>query len=104
MGSGQHATAVDEIDRIPKSRGHPSSTSSRRGCSCSNATTSRRSNCRDAILRRSSQGSQESDYALLNLMTCTSKLDSAERSQSLAERLRETTTNEQLRLIAEAPA
>ena len=49
-------------------------------------------------------GSQESDYALLNLMTLHLQAGLAERSQSLAARLQETHHNDQLRLIAEGTA
>jgi hypothetical protein len=46
-------------------------------------------------------GSPESDHALLNLVTLYLQSGRDRESRDMAERLRETTSNEQLRLIAE---
>ena len=55
----------------------------------------------NAILEAVEPGTQESDYALLNLMTAYIQAGLGHRSAALAKRLEGTTTSEQLRLIAE---
>lgn len=101
MGSGQHSTAVEEIDRIPEdahlavfglvtSRIHLQMREHKAVIELSNA-----------ILDGVEPGSQESDYALLNLITVHMQDGFGQRSEPLVRRLRETTSNEQLRLIAE---
>ena len=57
-----------------------------------------------AILATVEPGSQESDYALLNLATLHLQGGSLENSKSHATRLQETTSNEVLRLIGEGTA
>ena len=84
------------------SRDCPSSALSRPECRCSNATIEPQSRCRDAILEAVEPGSQESDYALLNLMTAVppSRIGPALRG-ACASDCGTTTSNEQLRLIAD---
>jgi len=101
MGSGQHAAAVEEIDQVPEEMQLPI---------LSLLTSRVQMQQRDyepaiaishAILETVEPGSQESDHALLNLVTLYLQAGSAGKSRSLATRLRETTSSDQLRLIAE---
>ncbi|MEA2620117.1 MAG: hypothetical protein QOC97_890, partial [Chloroflexota bacterium] len=101
MGSGQHAAAVEEIDQVPEEMRLPV---------LSLLTSRVQMQQRDyepaiaislAILETVEPGSQESDHALLNLVTLYLLAGSAGQSRSLATRLRETTSSDQLRLIAE---
>ncbi len=101
MGSGQHATATDEIDRVPPENRLPVL-----GLVTSRMHLQRRDHATvidlsTAILNAVEPGSQESDYALLNLMTVYLQAGLSDRSRPLARQLRETTSNEQLRLIAD---
>ena len=104
MGNGQHAIAAIEIDHIPKGSRLPVL-----GLLISRVQLQQRNyepamELSDGILATVEAGSQESDFALLNLMTLHFQAGSAERSRSLATRLQQTTSNEQLRLIAEGTA
>jgi DNA-binding SARP family transcriptional activator len=101
MGSGQHIAAADEIDRIPRetrptvlglvtARMHLREREHQPAIDVSNE-----------ILESVAPGTQESDYALLNLMTAYLHAGFGNRSAVLAKRLQGTTTNDQLRLIAE---
>ena len=101
MGSGQHTVAVEQIDRVPEELRPP----------VLNLVTSRiQLQRRDyepairlstALLEDVMPGSPESDHALLNLVTLYLQSGRDEESRQMANRLRETTSNEQLRLIAE---
>ncbi len=101
MGSGQHATATDEIDRVP-----PESRLPVLGLVTSRMHLQRRDyapaiSLSHSVLEKVEAGSVESDYALLNLVTLYLQSGSSERSRSIASQLRESTKNEQLRLIAD---
>ena len=101
MGSGQHAVAVEEIERVP-----PESRLPVLGLVTSRIQMQQRDydaaiEASHSILEAVEPGSQESDYALLNLITLYLAAGLGDRSLPLATRLRETTSNAQLRLIAD---
>jgi DNA-binding SARP family transcriptional activator/tetratricopeptide (TPR) repeat protein len=101
MGSGQHAAAADEIDRMPEEARLPVL-----GLVTSRIQMQQRDNqsaidTSHAVLETVKPGSQESDYALLNLMTLNLQAGSIDETRLSAARLRETTSSEQLRLIAD---
>ncbi len=101
MGSGQHAIAADAIDRVPHESRLPIL-----GLVTSRVQMQRRDydpaiKEAHAILEMVQPGSQESDYALLNLVTFYLQAGLGRHSLPLAERLRQTTSSEHLRLIAE---
>jgi LuxR family maltose regulon positive regulatory protein len=101
MGSGQHTAAVELIDRIPEDL-RPAVLS----LVTSRIQMQRREHesviqLSQAILESVEAGTQASDYALLNLMTAYLQAGFNDQSRLLAMRLRETTDNEQLRLIAD---
>jgi DNA-binding SARP family transcriptional activator len=101
MGSGQHTAAAAEIDRIP-SETRPTVL----GLVTARMHLRKREHqpaieVSSEILEAVAPGTQESDYALLNLMTAYFQTGFGARSAVLAKRLQGTTTNEQLRLIAE---
>ena len=101
MGSGQHQTAIDEIDRVPEEARLPvlglvtSRMQMQRHDDESAIKLSR------SILDTVAPGSQESDYALLNLTTAHWQLGESDHSRRFARRLRDTTPNQQLQLIAD---
>jgi DNA-binding SARP family transcriptional activator len=101
MGSGQHQTAIEEIDRVPEEARLPvlSLVTSR-------IQMQRRENesairLSESTLTAVEPGSQESDYALLNLVTGHWQAGRSDLSRAFATRLRETTASGQLRLIAD---
>ncbi len=101
MGSGQHATATDEIDRVPPENRLPVL-----GLVTSRMHLQRRDyvpaiSLSHSVLEKVEAGSVESDYALLNLVTLYLQSGFSEQSRAIANELRESTTNEQLRLIAD---
>jgi DNA-binding SARP family transcriptional activator/tetratricopeptide (TPR) repeat protein len=104
MGSGQHSMAAAEIDRVPVEARLPALDlvasriqMQRRDYDPAIATT-------NAFLATVDPGSQESDYALLNLITLYLQAGRGSSALPLARQLGATTSSEQLRLIAEATA
>jgi DNA-binding SARP family transcriptional activator len=104
MGSGQHTAAADEIDRIPSDLQLPGLSLLMSRVQLQQRNYEPAIALSHAILATVEPGSQESDYALLNLATLHLQGGSVEDSKSLAKRLLETTSNDQLRLIAEGIA
>ena len=104
MGGGQHVAAVEEIDQIPKESQLPVLSLLVSRVQLQQRNYEPAMALSDSILSTVKPGSQESDFALLNLITLHLQAGLAERSQSLAARLRESTNNDQLRLIAEGTA
>lgn len=101
MGSGLHSAAGEEIDRIPTesrlpvlslvaSRIHMQSRRDESAMALSHS-----------VLDVVGPGTVESDFALLNLVTLSLQRAGAGRTRPLARRLRETTSNDDLRLIAD---
>ena len=100
MGSGQHAVAIEEIERVP-----PGSRLPVLGLVTSRIQMQRRDyraaiEASHSVLETVEPGSQESDYALLNLATLYLQTGLGAESRQMAQQLRDTTSNEQLRLIA----
>jgi DNA-binding SARP family transcriptional activator len=101
MGGGQHQIAIEEIDRIPEGSRLP-------GLSLVASRMDMQHRQYDPVIRQSNAiletvepGSQESDYALLNLMTMYFQSGFSRESLAPARRLRETTSNEHLSMIAD---
>jgi DNA-binding SARP family transcriptional activator len=101
MGGGQHATAADEIDRVPPEARLPvlSLVTSRIQMQRRDYEPAIRAS--HEILAAVEAGSQESDYALLNLVTLYLQAGLGRKSLPLARQLSATTSSEQLRLIAD---
>jgi DNA-binding SARP family transcriptional activator len=101
MGSGQHAAAVEHIDRVPEDLRPPvlSLVTSRLQMQGRDYEPAIRLS--NAVLEAVEPGSQESDYALLNLVTLYLQTGHDRESRQMADRLRDTTSNDQLRLIAD---
>ncbi len=104
MGSGQHTAAAEEIDQIPRDVRLPVLSLLISRVQLQERNYEPAMALSRAILAAVEPGSQESDYALLNLATIHLQAGSAEDSKSLAARLRETTSNDVLRHIAEGTA
>jgi ATP/maltotriose-dependent transcriptional regulator MalT/DNA-binding SARP family transcriptional activator len=100
MGSGQHAAAVEEIDRIPTDARLPvlNLVNSRIQLQHREFDTAIALSLK--VLEGVRPGSPESDYALLNLVTMYFQTARWDESRELVERLRDSTSSEQLRLIA----
>src|SRR3954447_64967 len=102
MGAGQHAAAIEEIDRVPEASRPPvldlvvSRIKLQRRDYSSAIELSR------AVLETVEPGSQESDFALLNLITLYMQSGFADHSTTAAGMLAVSTSNHQLREIAQA--
>src|SRR3954470_17341926 len=101
MGAGQHAAAIEEIDRVPASSRPPvldlvvSRIKLQRRDYGSAIELSR------AVLETVEPGSQESDFALLNLVTLYMQLGFAADARRAATALTATTKSPNLREIGE---
>ncbi|HEV7604621.1 MAG TPA: hypothetical protein VGO15_06610, partial [Candidatus Limnocylindrales bacterium] len=104
MGKGQHTAAVEQIARVPEELRPPvlSLVTSRIQLQRRDYEPAIRLS--NAVLDSVLPGSQESDHALLNLVTLYLQSGRDQKSRLTADRLRETTSNEELRLIAEGVA
>jgi LuxR family maltose regulon positive regulatory protein len=104
MGKGQHTAAVEQIARVPEELRPPvlSLVTSRIQLQRRDYESAIRLS--NAVLDSVLPGSQESDHALLNLVTLYLQSGRDQKSRLTADRLRETTSNEELRLIAEGVA
>ena len=101
MGSGQHAYAAAEIETVPEDLRSPVL-----GLVSSRMQMQRRDldsaiSISQGVLANVAPGSQAADYALLNLMTVYLHAGMSGDSRPLALRLRDTTSSEQLQLIAD---
>src|SRR3954447_14868354 len=100
MGGGQHAIAIEEIERVPEPLRPPvldlvtSRIDLQRRDYASAIELSR------AVLETVEPGSQESDFALLNLMAVYMEAGYAEEARDMARRLEISTNNEHLSQIA----
>ncbi|HEX5396191.1 MAG TPA: hypothetical protein VFX74_03775, partial [Candidatus Limnocylindria bacterium] len=101
MGGGQHQTAIEEIDRIPDEARLPVLSLVTSRIEMQNRQYDPVIQQSNEILENVEPGSQESDYALLNLMGVYLQTGSGRESLDQARRLRETTSNDQLSLIAD---
>src|SRR6478609_1804465 len=101
MGAGQHAAAIEEIDRVPESSRPPvldlvvSRIKLQRRDYGSAIELSR------AVLETVEPGTQESDFALLNLITLYMQSGFAKEARAVASLLAESTKSEQLCEIAD---
>jgi DNA-binding SARP family transcriptional activator len=102
MGKGQHSIAIEHMAPIPPGEWPAglglmrSRIEMQQGDYASAIASS--SAVRDAV----AVGTRESDYALLNLATMFWQSGESDRSRFLAEQLRDSTSSEDLKLIAEA--
>jgi DNA-binding SARP family transcriptional activator len=100
MGAGQHAAAIEEIDRVPESSRPPvldlvvSRIKLQRRDYSSAIELSR------AVLETVEPGTQESDFALLNLITLYMQSGLAKDARAAASLLAKSTRSEQLCEIA----
>ena len=101
MGSGQHQTAIEEIDRVPEAARLPVLSLVTSRIQMQHRQYDSVIQLSKAILENVEPGSQESDYALLNLMSVYLQAGFGQESLAHAHRLRETTSNDQLSLIAD---
>src|SRR4051794_12887799 len=102
MGAGQHAAAIEEIDRVPEASRPPvldlvvSRIKLQRRDYSSAIELSR------AVLETVEPGSQESDFALLNLITLSIESGDGAAALEMALKLEHSTGNDLLRQIAVA--
>src|SRR5207342_452134 len=101
MGAGQHAAAIEEIDRVPESSRPPVL-----DLVVSRIKLQRRDygsaiELSHAVLETVEPGTQESDFALLNLITLYMQSGLANEAKAAASLLAESTKSEQLCEIAE---
>jgi len=101
MGSGQYSTARAEIERVPQGMRAPVLNLVASRMQMQGRDDSAAINIASAVLEVVDPGSQESDYALLNLMTICLQTGQSGRCRHFATKLMETTSNAHLRLIAE---
>jgi ATP/maltotriose-dependent transcriptional regulator MalT/DNA-binding SARP family transcriptional activator len=101
MGSGQHSIAVEHVDKVPKETWPPGLglLQSRMQMQRGDYATAIESSA--AVLEAADAGSPEADYALLNLVTMHVNAGQSSIAIPLLRRLKETTSSEQLRLIAD---
>jgi len=100
MGGGQHGAAVEEIDRLPEGVRPPVLDLVISRVKFQRRDYSSAIELSSAVLEAVEPGSQESDFALLNLVTLYLQSGVAERAREAARRLAETTTSDQLREIS----
>lgn len=101
MGGGQHGAAIEEIERVPEMSRLPVldlvvSRMRLQGRDDAMAIELSR-----AVLDAVEPGTQESDFALLNLATLLFQYGSADQTHQMAERLAATSANQELRDIAQ---
>jgi DNA-binding SARP family transcriptional activator len=101
MGSGQHAVAAEEIDRIPAEARLPVLSLVKSRIELQKREFDSAIELSRSVLEGVEPGSHESDYALLNLVTLHFQTLRWQESSDFARRLMESTTSEQLRLIAD---
>jgi DNA-binding SARP family transcriptional activator/tetratricopeptide (TPR) repeat protein len=101
MGSGQHAAARTEIERVPTTMRPPVMNLVASRIEMQGRDDRAAIDLSEAVLGLVAPGSQESDYALLNLVTICLQTGQSNRCRSYAARLLQTTSNAHLRLIAE---
>jgi DNA-binding SARP family transcriptional activator/tetratricopeptide (TPR) repeat protein len=101
MGSGQHAAAVEEIDRLPPVGRLPALSLVKSRIELQRRDFDSAIALSRDVLDGVEPGSDESDYALLNLVTLYFQTTKWQQSREMVERLRDSTSNEDLRLIAD---
>ena len=101
MGSGQHAAAAELIDRVPHESRLPVLSLVTSRIQMQRRELNAAIEMSNSVLESVEPGSQESDYALLNLMTVNLQAGLRDDAGPLAMRLRDTTSSEHLRLIAD---
>jgi DNA-binding SARP family transcriptional activator/tetratricopeptide (TPR) repeat protein len=101
MGSGQHAAAIEEIDRIPLQGRLPVLSLVKSRIELQRRDFDSAIALSRDVLDGVEPGSDESDYALLNLVTMYFQTTKWQQSREMVQRLRDSTSNEQLRLIAD---
>ncbi len=101
MGGGQHSTAAEEIDRIPSEARLPVLGLVKSRIHLQGRDFESAIRLSQGVLEGVEPGSHASDYALLNLVTMYFQTARWQESRELVEQLRGSTSNEQLRLIAD---
>jgi len=101
MGSGQHAAAIAEIDHVPTEARLPILDLVQSRVQMQRREDNSAIDLSHSILEGFEPGSQESDYALLNMISSHWQAGMSELALPLADRLRNTTASEQLSRIAE---
>jgi DNA-binding SARP family transcriptional activator/tetratricopeptide (TPR) repeat protein len=101
MGSGMHSAADEEIKRIPQESRVPVLSLVVSRIQMQSRQEESAMQLSHSVLDLVNPGTVESDYALLNLITLSLQRAGTERTRPLARRLRDTTSNEDLRLIAD---
>lgn len=101
MGSGQHATAGSEIDRLPTPLREPVLNLVESRMHMQGRDDDVAIALSSSVLEAVEPGSPERDYALLNLITLCLQVGQSRRCRQYATELIETTSNGQLKLIAQ---
>ena len=101
MGSGQYATAVGFVDQIPSEFRSAGLNLIRSRIDMQHGAHESAIALSTAVLSEVGSGSQESDHALLNLVTMFMHAGQTRNALLYLERLRGTSTSEHLRLIAD---
>src|SRR6185295_3448673 len=104
MGRGQHSMAGEEIGLLPSDLMVPGLDLVRSRIEMQQRETTRAIALSTRVLTTVDPGTSESDYALLNLAALHMQAGSVVDSLRTAEQLRDTTSNEQLRMIAQGMA
>ena len=101
MGGGMHSMASDEIDRIPSESRLPVLSLVASRIHMQQRKDESAFALSHSVLDQVRPGTVESDFALLNLVTLSLQRAGTGRTRPLAQRLRDTTSNDDLRLIAD---
>jgi LuxR family maltose regulon positive regulatory protein len=101
MGSGQHAAAAEEINRVPLELRVPVLSLVTSRMQMQRRQLESAIQMSHSVLDAVALGSRESDHALLNLMKAYMQAGLSNDSRPLAARLRDTTSDEQLKMIAD---
>lgn len=104
MGSGQYATAGSYVDRIPPDALSPALKLVRSRLELQRGRYDRALSLSSEVLSVAIPGSQESDHALLNLVTTHLHKGDSQSAIAFVGQLRDTSTSEHLRLIADGTA
>ncbi len=104
MGSGQYAVAGSYVDRIPPEALSPALKLVRSRLELQRGRFEQAISLSRDVLSAALPGSQESDHALLNLVTTHLHAGDSQSAIAFVEQLRETSTSEDLRLIADGTA
>ncbi len=101
MGSGQYVVAAEFIEQVPREARSAALNLVGSRVEMQRGEFERALALSTSVLDTAAPGSQESDHALLNLLTMHLHAGRSEQAIQCAERLRSTTTNDHLELIAD---